>query len=78
MSHRETAKKEVGGGALGPDTTGAATRDCTAAMHARARELTARAPKPAGLRNWRTQTGQGVRTDLRHKYQAHLQEEADQ
>ena len=30
-------KAEVGGGALGPDTTGAATRDCTAATRARAK-----------------------------------------
>ena len=29
-------KAEVGGGALGPDTTRAAIRDCTAAMRARA------------------------------------------
>ena len=29
-------EKGVGGGTLGPDTTGAATRDCTAAMRARA------------------------------------------
>ena len=37
MDVRRVPQAGVGGGALGQDTTGAATRDCTAAMRTRAR-----------------------------------------
>ena len=48
------AEPEVGGGTLGSDTTGAATRDCTAATCARAKmSLFTTWIEGDGPRNWR-------------------------